>query len=167
MPESPRIVAHPELLGGEQLTLLRPGLRKLWWAFLPVPVVTVLGIMLGGQNWTMGLAVLGIWIAYAALVWSDHRAFMRATDDLLEVRTLRSTHGVLGSQVRRVVHQYNGRSPDFQLVLEDGRKVWVPASRLEKGHSTLFTWLDMHAPQAELDKKSAWWREVMIDDGLI
>ena len=166
MPEStppPRIVRHPELVSGEPLPLLSSGRTKLAWAFVPVPIVFVIGLLLGGQNWTMGMAVLGIWLAYAALVWADGRAHLCATDDQLEVRNVWRTHQVQGRDVQRVIHQFNGKRPDFQLQTASGR-VWVPASRLERGHSTLFTWLDMYAPQAVLDRQSTYWRQVLLDD---
>ncbi|MCT1458064.1 DUF2835 domain-containing protein [Aestuariimicrobium sp. p3-SID1156] len=159
---TPRMVRHPELLSGDALPLIRPGYRKLWWGLVPVVVVTVAGIFTGGQDWTMGLALLALWLVWCGVVWLDHRAWLRATDNLLEVRSGFRSHEVLGADVTRVKHQYQGRSPDFQIRTRDGRRVWVPASKLERGHSTFFTWLDMHAPQAELDPKTQWWHDQMV-----
>ena len=163
---TPRIVAHPELLEAEPLPLVRPGLARLWWALVPVGLVLVLGLLAGGWDWTMGLVVLVVWLGYAGLVWSDRRAFMQATGGALHVRNVLGMHQVKGPDVTSVVHQFNGRSPDFRLHTRQG-KVWVPASRLERGHSTLFTWLDVHAPQAELDRQSSYWRSVLLESGKI
>ena len=160
----PRIVAHPELLDADPLEPISSGRWKLVVAAIPAVVLVVIGLVMGGSNWSLGLVGVAFWVGVAALVWADRRAYLRTTAEVLQVRNVFSTHSVAGADVRRVVHQYNGRSPDFQLVTAKGR-VWVPASRLERGHSTLFTWLDVHAPQAVLDRTSTRWRQALVDDG--
>ncbi len=62
---------------------------------------------------------------------------------------------------------FAGRSPDHRLLLRDGRKVTVVASRLEKGHSTLFEWLRRYAPTAEYDQKSIDVRDMLVTRGLM
>lgn len=160
----PRIVAHPELLDAPALALRSSGRWKLVAAAVPAVVLLVVGILAEGLDWTLGLTGVAFWLLVAAFVWVDHRAHMRAVGDVLEVRNVIGMHEVRGAEVRRVVHQFNGRSPDFQLVTEHGR-VWVPASKLEHGHSTLFTWLDVHAPQAVLDKGATRWRQALVAEG--
>lgn len=162
----PRIVAHPELLDAAPLPLTFRPRRRLVGAFVPVVVLTILGMFSGRQGWTMGLVGLAMWAVYALLVWSDSRAALHTEGDELIVRNVFGTHRVPGREVTRVVHQYNGRSPDFQLITPAG-KVWVPCSRLERGHSTLFTWLDVHAPQAVLDRQATHWRQVLVDQGAL
>ena len=167
MPErAPRVVRHPELLDDEPLQPLHGWRLRLGLAFVPVVVLTVLGALAGGSDWTVGLAGLAIWACYALVVWADQRAHLQVVDDELVVRNVRRTHRVLGKDVRRVVHQFNGKRPDFQLVTDAG-KVWVPASKLRRGHAVLFTWLDAYAPQAELDERSAYWRNVLDERELI
>lgn len=166
MPEPSRIVRHPELLDDEPLPHLHGWRLRLGLAFIPVVVLTVLGVLAGGSDWTIGLVGLAFWAGYAALVWGDQRAHLQVVDDELVVRNVRRMHHVMGRDVRRVVHQFNGKRPDFQLVTDAG-KVWVPASKLRRGHAVLFTWLDVHAPQAVLDERSAYWRNVLDERELI
>lgn len=160
----PRIVAHPELLDADPLEPVSSGRWKLVLAAVPGVVLLVIGLLMGGSNWSLGLVGVVFWLCVAAVVWADRRAFLRTTGDVLQVRNVVGMHAVAGAEVQRVVHQFNGRSPDFQLVTAAGR-VWVPTSRLERGHSTLFTWLDVHAPQAVLDRKSSTWRQALVEDG--
>jgi len=160
------MVRHPELLDADPLPPRQRACPRLLWALLPVVIITIIGIMAGPSHATLGLAALLVWALYALVVWGDQRAFMQAMGDELTVRNITRTHTVRGRDVTRVVHQYNGRRPDFQLVTHQG-KVWVPTSRLERGHTTLFTWIDVHAPQAVLDRESTYWREVMQTQELI
>lgn len=160
----PRIVAHPELLDADPLEPLSTGRWKLILAAVPAVVLFVVGLLLGGSNWSLGLVGVVFWLCIAGMVWTDHRAYLRTEADLLITRNVIKQHSVRGADVTRVVHQYNGRSPDFQLVTSQGR-VWVPTSKLVRGHSTLFTWLDVHAPQAVLDRKSTPWRQALVADG--
>ena len=160
----PRIVAHPELMDADPLPPVRTSRWKLIAAAVPAVVLLVIGLIAGGDMWTMVLPGIAFWLLVAAFVWADHRAFLQTEGAVLRVRALVRFHEVPGADVQRVVHQYNGRSPDFQLVTSHGR-VWVPASKLDRGHSTLFTWLDVHAPQAILDKQSTRWRRALVDDG--
>ncbi|MGD7732401.1 hypothetical protein ACQCX5_05485 [Propionibacteriaceae bacterium G57] len=162
----PRIIARPELLEADPLPPLSTGRGRLIFGGIVCVVLAVTGLLMGGANWTMGLVGLGFWGFMAAFVWADRRAFMQATAGMLRVRNVWRVHELHGEQVRRVVHQYNGRSPDFQLVTDTG-KVWVPASRLERGHSTLFSWLDVHAPQAVVERRAARWRQALVDEGAL
>ncbi|MGA4670011.1 hypothetical protein ACPCG0_09475 [Propionibacteriaceae bacterium Y1923] len=160
----PRIIAHPELLDAGPLPPLSTGRWKLVVAALPAVVLFVIGLLMGGSNWTMAVVGVGFWLFMALLVWMDRRALLHTEADTLVVRNVLATRSVSGAGVQRVVHQFNGRSPDFQLVTTAG-KVWVPTSRLERGHSTLFSWLDVHAPQAVLDPKATRWRQALVDEG--
>lgn len=160
----PRIVAHPELLDADPLPPISTGRWKLVLAAVPAVVLVVIGLLMGGSNWSIGLVGVAFWLIIAAVVWADRRAYLCTEGAELKVRNVVRVRTVRGADVARVIHQYNGRSPDFQLVTPTGR-VWVPASRLERGHSTLFTWLDVHAPQAVLDRASTPWRQALVDDG--
>ena len=160
----PRIVAHPELLDAAPLEPVSSGRWKLVLAAVPGVALFIIGVLMGGSNWSLGLVGVVFWLCVAAVVWADRRAYLCTVADVLQVRNVLTMHSVAGADVQRVVHQYNGRSPDFQLVTATGR-VWVPASRLERGHSTLFTWLDVHAPQAVIDRKSTPWRQALVDEG--
>lgn len=160
----PRVVAHPELLDADPLPLLATGRWKLVVAAVPALVLFVIGLLMGGDNWTIAVVGVAFWLLVAAFVWSDRRARLHTEADTLVVRNVLATHTVRGAEVVRVVHQFNGRSPDFQLVTAGG-KVWVPSSKLERGHSTLFSWLDVHAPQAVLDRRSTRWRTSLVDEG--
>lgn len=158
---------HPELLNNEPLETIKNFKTRLIVAAVPVVILTVLGFLGGRETWTLGLAGVGLWLAYAAVVWSDSRAYLRPDGNALEVRTVLKMNRVEGSQVARLKHQFNGKSPDFQIVLNDGRKIWVPTSKLERGHATLFAWLTTHAPQTELDEKSKYWFSVLEGDKLL
>jgi hypothetical protein len=75
--------------------------------------------------------------------------------------------GFEGADVAKVQFVFAGKSPDVRLVLRDGRKVLVIASRLEKGHSTLYEWLRRYAPEAVYEPKALDLRDTLVNRGLM
>lgn len=86
--------------------------------------------------------LLSFVLLYYVTVWLRTRARMEITDDdVLRVRRWFAWQEVQPGTVRKVVHVFNGRSPDFKLKRASGPSMYVPTSILEAGHSTLFRWL--------------------------
>lgn len=116
-------------------------------------VVLVMSLMLGDKRgWLLMMFVVTLAVFYLAGLWFTCRASLQLGDDALLTRTALRTHRVEASSIREVRDVFNGRSPDVALILEGGRRVRVPASRLQGGHSELFDWLAEKAPQAELNE---------------
>lgn len=136
-------------------------------AALAVAVAVV--VVRGGQSgtgWTL-LAVLLALLAYAVPVWLRGRRTLWVDGDRATVRGHLREVTFTGGEVREVRYVYQGRSPDVRLVLDDGRRVHVPTSTLERGHSTLFEWLRRFAPQAAYDTKATDLRDMLVNRGLI
>lgn len=158
-------LTRPELLDDKPRRNLTRVRRRLLLMGLLFAVLLSVGIFSRDRTVFPGLVGLVICAGYGLVTWGDRRAFMQTEGDVLHVRNVLRTVDVRGEDVRRVKYQYNGKMPDMQLVLADGRKPWVPVSRLDKGHTTLFAWLMVHAPQAEWDTKSAHFRDVIDQEG--
>ena len=141
---------------------MRLGISGVIFAMIIVFVVA------NGQAGVVGsvLVLIGLWMLYVVPVWLRGRISLRVDGSRCEV------HGVLrkaafeGADVAKVQFVFAGRSPDVRLVLRDGRKVLVVASRLEKGHSTLYEWLRRYAPDAEYDKRALDLRDTLVNRGL-
>lgn len=160
-------VQRTELLEADPLPPTKSAKRRLLWTFPVVLVFVVLGLFGQDGAWSLVWFGLSIWLVYAGVLWYDHRAFMQAKGRVLTVRNHWRTHEVDATQVAGVHHQYNGKLPDFTLELTNGKSVWVPASRLQRGHSTLFAWLGWFAPDASLDRKSREYRDHLLSKKLI
>jgi hypothetical protein len=113
------------------------------------------------------LGLIALWLLYAVPTWLRGRVGLRVDGDRCEVRGWLRTVGFAGADVAKVHYVFAGRSPDVRLVLRDGRRPLVVASRLEKGHSTLFEWLRRYAPDAEYDAKSIDIRDMLVTRGLM
>ena len=113
------------------------------------------------------LGLIGLWMLYGVPTWLRGRVGLRVDGDRCEVRGWVRTTTFAGEDVAKVLYVFAGRSPDIRLVLRDGRKVMVVASRLEKGHSTLFEWLRRYAPTAEYDQKAIDVRDMLVTRGLM
>lgn len=116
---------------------------------------------------TSVLFLIGLWTLYAVPVWFRSRIGLRVDGSRCEVHGLFSEVAFDGADVAKVQFVFAGRSPDVRLVLRDGRKVLVVASRLEKGHSTLYEWLRRYAPDAEYDTKALDLRDMLVNRGLM
>jgi len=99
--------------------------------------------------------------------WLRGRIGLRVDGSRCEVRGWFRSVGFGGADVARVQFVFAGKSPDVRVVLRDGRKVLVVASRLEKGHSTLYEWLRRYAPEAVYDPKALDVRDTLVNRGLM
>jgi hypothetical protein len=126
-------------------------------------------VLLTSQTGVLGsaLVLIGLWLLYAVPVWFRRRIGLRVDGPRCEVHGLFSGVTFGGADVAKVEYAFAGRSPDVRLVLRDGRKVLVVASRLEKGHSTLYEWLRRYAPDAEYDTKALDLRDMLVNRGLM
>lgn len=112
----------------------------------------------------VALVLLALWLGY---LWAMSRTRLVTDGDVLRVRGVLHEQSIRGAEVDQVRYVYNGSSPNIRLLGTDGRAVLVPCSRLERGHSGLFTWLAAHAPQAHYDDKSIDVRDRLIIRGLM
>ena len=112
------------------------------------------------------LIVVGLWALYAVPVWFRGRIALRVDGSRCEVHGLFRQVSFDGADVAKVQFVFSGRSPDVRLVLRDGRRVLVVASRIEKGHSTLYEWLRRYAPDAVYDKRALDLRDTLVNRGL-
>jgi hypothetical protein len=138
-----------------------------------VAMVAFLGLIVrGGANgWpAVALVVVGLWAMFIGVVYLRTRAFVEVAGPVLTVRRYRAFRRIKGAEVTAVRQFLTPHGPSYVLVLDDrgrpARQV-VPAALLRRGHATLFTWLDEHAPQAELDRGSRRTREQLRQRGLV
>lgn len=121
-----------------------------------VPVVVLSAFLWWTRQrawWVMAFALVLLWLMYAVVCFMRTRATMSIDDDnVLHARRWFATHPVEPGTVVKVRELVNGRSPDVILHLDDRRKVIVPTSKLDTGHSTLFRWLQQTCPGATYDK---------------
>jgi hypothetical protein len=132
----------------------------------PVAVATVgaftcVALLLRGAapgRWGVAAVLVVLWLGFLALVWARTRAYLVVDGPRLTVRHLRRMHTVEGGQVVSVSQFPTAHGPSYRLRVrgEDGRvhRCTAPVALLRTGHSTLFTWILTHAPQAELDRGS-------------
>lgn len=126
-------------------------------------------VLISNQTGKVGAALFlfALWAAYAVPTWWKGRFGLQPVGDLLRVGSARGTTEVKAADVRALRYVHQGASPDFRIVTADGLGVYVAASRLERGHSTLFEWLRQFAPQTSYDKRSLEIRDRLINRGLI
>ena len=126
-------------------------------------------VVANGQAGVVGsvLILIGLWALYVVPVWLRGRIRLRVDGSHCEVHGALRKAELDGADVAKVQFVFAGRSPDVRLVLRDGRKVLVVASRLEKGHSTLYEWLRRYAPDAEYDKRALDLRDTLVNRGLM
>ena len=126
-------------------------------------------VLVKGQEGVVGtvLSLIGLWLVYAVPAWLRGRIGLRVDGPRCEVHGWVRSTAFTGEDVAKVQYVFAGRSPDVRVVLRDGRRVLVVASRLEKGHSTLFEWLRRYAPEAEYDAKSIDVRDMLVTRGLM
>ncbi|TDT30983.1 hypothetical protein [Naumannella halotolerans] len=104
--------------------------------------------------WQAAAVVIVLTTVYGLFRWSQGHTTVNLCNDKITVSSPFGSKEVRGGSVTAVREMPNGRSPNHLLLTDDGRKVHVPSSEVERGHSALFDWLAAHAPQAELDKRS-------------
>jgi hypothetical protein len=141
---------------------------RLWISgliFAGVIVFVVVNSRVGVVGTVLGL--VGLWALYAVPTWLRGRTGLRVDGPRCAVHGWFREVSFAGEDVAKVQHVFAGRSPDIRLVLRDGRRVMVVASRIEKGHSTLFEWLRRYAPDAEYDAKSIDVRDMLVTRGLM
>jgi hypothetical protein len=126
-------------------------------------------VLVNGQAGAIGSALIlvALWALYALPAWLRGRVGLRVDGSRCEVHGLFRQVSFVGSDVSRVRHVFAGRSPDVRLVLRDGRKLMVIASRIDKGHSTLFEWLRRYAPEAVYDQRAIDLRDTLVNRGLM
>ena len=126
-------------------------------------------VLVTGRAGAIGSAaiLLALWGLYAVPVWLGGRVGLRVDGSRCEVHGQFREVAFDGTDVANVKYVFAGRSPDVRLVLRDGRKVMVVASRIEKGHSTLFEWLRRYAPEAVYDQKAMDLRDTLVNRGLM
>lgn len=132
----------------------------------PVVVASVgafvcVGLLLRGAapgRGSVAAVIVVLWLGFLALVWARTRAYLVVDGSRLSLRHVRRIRVVEGHQVVAVSQYLTAHGPSYRLRVreEDGRlhRRTAPVALLRGGHSTLFTWLLAHAPQAELDRGS-------------
>lgn len=132
-------------------------------------VGVIVFVVVNAQTDVVGtvLGLIGLWLLYGVPTWLRGRVGLRVDGDRCEVHGWLRAVTFAGEDVAKVQYVFAGRSPDVRLVLRDGRRVMVVASRLERGHSTLFEWLRRYAPDAEYDEKSIDVRNMLVTRGLM
>lgn len=160
-------VTRTELLEADPLPPLKSPRERMIRGLVIVVVFAVLGVLGGRDTWWLVMAGVIVWGIYAATVWWDGRAFMQARGRVLAVRNHVRMHEIDAADVVKVRYQFNGRRPDFSIDTRDGRSFWVPCSRLERGHSTLFAWTGWFAPTTEYDAKSQRYFDHLLAEKLI
>ncbi len=133
--------------------------------FLGAAVMLLLSSQVGKVS--AALLLVAVWLAYSVPTGWKGQFGLSAEGDVLRVRSARGVTEVRGDEVRQVRYVHQGASPDFRLVLPSGTAVYVATSRLERGHSTLFEWLRLFAPNAVYDEKSLGIRDRLVSRGLI
>ena len=139
-----------------------------------VGVVVSVGMVLRsgapGRGSVAALLVVA-WLVLLAVVWARTRAHLEVDGPRLTVRRFRQLHTLEGGQVVRVRQFLTAHGPCYTLVVRgpDGRehRHVAPVALLRTGHSTLFTWLLAHAPQARLDRGSTRTLEQLRVRGLV
>lgn len=117
-------------------------IMALWAVFTRTP-----------EAWVITTSFVVLWLLYGITVWLRTRAWLELDDDdVLHVRRWFRTRTVAPGEVVRVKEIVNGRSPDVLLITRDKRRVRVPSSYLQGGHSVLFAWLLQYSPDVEMDK---------------
>jgi hypothetical protein len=141
---------------------------RLWISALIFAGVIVF-VVVNGAAGVVGtvLGLIGLWALYALPTWLRGRTGLRVDGPQCAVHGWFREVSFTGEDVAKVRHVFAGRSPDVRLALRDGRKVMVVASRIEKGHSTLFEWLRRYAPDAQYDAKSIDIRDMLVTRGLM
>ncbi|CAI9403839.1 hypothetical protein [Aestuariimicrobium sp. T2.26MG-19.2B] len=163
----PILVTRTDLLEAEPLPPLKSPRERMLRALVIVVVFGVLGFLGGRDTWWLIFAGVVVWGIYCASVWWDARAFVQAKGRTLAVRNHLRMHEIDAADVAGVRYQFNGRRPDFTVQTRQGKSIWVPCSRLERGHSTLFAWVGWFAPTAELDQKSQRYFDHLVAEKLI
>lgn len=161
------VVTRTELLEADPLPLLKDPMERLIKGIAIIVVFAVIGIVGGRTTWWLVAAGVIVWAVFALTVWWDARAHMQAKGRVLALRNHLRLAEVDAADVVAVKYQFNGRRPDFTLETRDGKSHWVPASRLERGHSTLFAWVGWFAPNAKLDAKSQRYHDHLVAEKLI
>ncbi|MGJ6981620.1 hypothetical protein ACSDQ9_14015 [Aestuariimicrobium soli] len=161
------VVTRTELLEADPLPPLKSPRERLIRGLVIVVAFAVIGLIGGRDTWWLVLAGVIVWAVYAASVWWDARAFMQAKGRVLAVRNHVRMHEVDAADVVKVRYQFNGRRPDFTIQTRAGKSIWVPCSRLERGHSTLFAWTGWFAPETEYDTKAQRYFDHLLDEKLI
>jgi hypothetical protein len=143
------------------------GTRLVASAVVFVAIITF--VLVNSKTGVLGsvLILIGLWALYAVPVWFRGRVGLRVDGSRAELHGLFRQTAFDGADVAKVQYVFAGRSPDVRLVLRDGRKALLVASRLEKGHSTLYEWLRRYAPQAEYDKRALDLRDTLVNRGLM
>lgn len=160
-------ITRTELLEADPLPALKSPKERAIKGLAIVVVFAVLGLLGGRESWWLVAAGVVVWGLYVATIWWDSRAFMQAKGRVLTVRNHVRLHDIDAADVVKVRYQFNGRLPDFTIDTRQGKSIWVPASRLERGHSTLFAWTGWFAPTVEYDTKSRRYFEHLLAEKLI
>ncbi|WP_203567535.1 hypothetical protein [Aestuariimicrobium ganziense] len=160
-------VTRTELLEADPLPPLKPMKPRVIWGFVGVVLMSLLGLLGGRPTFSFGFFGLALWIVYVGYLAIQSRSFMQADGTVLRVRNLWKMREVNAADVVGVRYQFNGRRPDFQLELRDGKRVWIPTSKFVRGHSTLFAWVGWFVPDAEIDAKSKIYRDHLLSTGAI
>lgn len=141
--------------------------RAVISAAVALAIVAVLAVQRPVGWGTVVAVVLLFWAGYAGWAWVGSQSRLAFAGPMLTIRRVWSTRSIEAASVRQVRYQMNGASPDFWLYTADGRRHLVPTSAVERGHSTLFRWLERYCPTAELDPRSATIRDRLQIRGLI
>lgn len=130
-----------------------------WWRPVVVASIVALGssaLIVSSSSAgraTVVTILLLIWAAYCASRLLLARAMIEIDGATLRVRRFRHWHALEGPTVVRVKEAMTIRGANFRVCTTDvPRGIVVPCTLLHGGHSTLFSWLLVYAPRAELDR---------------
>ncbi|MGL5407071.1 MAG: hypothetical protein ACRDAX_09920 [Propionibacteriaceae bacterium] len=109
-----------------------------------------------------------LWLLFCVHVWLQTRAYLSfSDDDAMHVRRYFRMRTVRATDVATVKEIFNGRSPDLLLLTHGRRRIVVPSSRLQSGHSVVFAWLMQHNPDVDMDKGARRIFSKLEDKGLL
>lgn len=138
-----------------------------------VGLVVCLGILIRSHppGWVSAGAVLVLfWAGYCGVVWLRARAYLLIEGAVLTSRHWRDFERVEAHQVRAMTEVLTPAGPSYRLLLDrDGERarVLVPTAYLNRGQSSLFTWMLTQAPEATMDARSRRTLERLRTAGLV
>ncbi len=132
--------------------------------------VIIVGLLANQRTngWVEAAVVIAVLVAgYCLWAWRRAQQWIEPRGDTLRVGRGPAYVDIAGADVDQVRYVMNRHSPDFTLIVKDGRKHTIRTSHLRTGHSTLFRWLRASAPQATFDKGTLRIEKMLESRGLL